>query len=79
MVMKTISLCWKSASLTCQFTRTTILATSVTDKLCKKAKLLVSETHIHNLNLKLVFEDWVRNELIPKHKREGIIQETPSQ
>ena len=61
--------------------------TSVTDKLChrmlpeveEKVRLLVTEAHLHNLHLKLVLDDWVKNHLIPKHKQEGVIQETPSQ
>ena len=60
--------------------------TSVMDKLCQrmlpeveeKVRSLVTEAHLHNLNLKLVLEDWVRNQLIPKHKQEGILQETPN-
>ena len=60
---------------------------SVTDKLChrmlpeveEKVRLLVTEAHLHNLHLKLVLDDWVKNHLIPKHKQEGVIQETPSQ
>ena len=60
--------------------------TSVTDKLCQrmlpeveeKLRSVVTEAHLHNLNLKLVLKDWVKNQLIPKHKREGIIQETPT-
>ena len=69
--------------------------TSVTDKLChrmlpeveEKVRLLVTEAHLHNLHLKLVLDDWVKNHLIPKHKQEvfqllsriSVIQETPSQ
>ena len=60
---------------------------SVTDKLCQrmlpeveeKVKSLVSEAHLHNLSLKLTLEDWVRRELIPKKKEEGVLLETPSQ
>ena len=60
--------------------------TSVMDKLCQrmlpeveeKVRSHVTEAHLHNLNLKLVLEDWVRNQLIPKHKQEGILQETPN-
>ena len=62
-------------------------STSVTDKLChrmlpeveEKVRLLVTEAHFHNLHLKLVLDDWVKNHLIPKQKQEGVIQETTSQ
>ena len=61
--------------------------TSVTDKLChrmlteveERVRLLITEAHLHNLHLKLVLNDWVKNHLIPKHKQEGVLQETPSQ
>ena len=61
--------------------------TAVTDKLCQrmlpeveeKVRLLVTESHLHNLHFKLVVDDWVKNHLIPKHKQEGVIQETPTQ
>ena len=60
---------------------------SVTDKLCQrmlpeveeKVMLLVMEAHLHSLNLRLVLEDWVKNELIPKHKQEGVLLETPDE
>ena len=45
----------------------------------EKVRLLVTESHLHNLHLKLVLDDWVKNHLIPKHKQEGVIQETPTQ
>ena len=41
--------------------------------------LLVIEAHLHSLNLRLVLEDWVKNELIPKHMQECILQETPDE
>ena len=44
----------------------------------EKVRSHVTEAHLHNLNLKLVLEDWVRNQPIPKHKQEGILQETPN-
>ena len=45
----------------------------------EKVRLLVTESHLHNLHFKFVVDDWVKNHLIPKHKQEGVIQETPTQ
>ena len=55
--------------------------TAVTDKLCQrmlpeveeKVRMLVTEAHLHNLHLKLVLVDWVKNHLIPKHEQEGVM------
>ena len=38
---------------------------------------LISDVHINRLTLKLVLDDCIENELIPRHIREGIIAEIP--
>ena len=46
----------------------------------EKVRLRVTEAHLHNLHLKLVLDDWVKNHLIPIGViQEGVIQETPSE
>ena len=59
----------------------------ICDKVCQrmlpeveeKVRLCVTEAHLHNLHLKLVLDDWVKNHLIPIGViQEGVIQATPS-
>lgn len=37
------------------------------------------DVHINRLTLKLVLDDWIQNELIPRHLCEGVISQPPNQ
>ena len=45
----------------------------------EKVSSLISDVHINRLTLKLVLDDWIETDLIPRHLREGTISEPPNE
>ena len=53
---------------------------SIADMLCFRPLPEVEEmyVHINCLTLKLVLDEWIKSDLIPRHLREGAYQKSPT-
>lgn len=45
----------------------------------EKVESLISHSHLNHISLMLALRDWINNELVPEHLRQGILTEKPSE
>ena len=48
-------------------------------EVAEKVELLISNSHLTQINLKLALRDWISHTLIPDHLQQGILTDKPSE